>query len=167
MTTWAQQRINAANCHGTVTLDGESLNRDAWAILNVFTLWRPAATIGDDIVITHRDGVLARRRRKTVTKATLEMLVIGDCDPDGMPNVDRNIGLEENWWWLQTNVFEPVVSSTGLQELVLTLPSGATRTGHIHVESAEPGATISGALTVAVEISLPYGRLGSPTTPGS
>lgn len=167
MTTWGWEKIQAANCHGTLTLDGESLNRDAWAVLNVFTLWGPAAMSGDDIQIPHRDGTLARRRRPTATKRSLEMLVIGDCDENGNPNSDRNIGLEENWDWLDTNVFAPVISTTGLHEVVLTLPSGRTRTGHLHVESAEPGATISGVMTVAIEVSLPYGRLGYPVDPGS
>lgn len=56
--TWASEAILEANCHGTVSIDGHSLNRDAWAVLNAFVLWQSADREGEDFVVLLRGGCL-------------------------------------------------------------------------------------------------------------
>lgn len=160
---WAEREIASSVCHGTLEIDGHSMNRAAWATLNNFVLWTPASVIGDDLVIPHRDGVVALRRRKTVTKQSIQLLIIGQVDYAGTPNDDPIVGVEENMDFLDTYIFAPVISDSGTRTAVLTLPSGATRTGQVHIENVVLGSTIAGALTATFDISLPYGELGAPS----
>lgn len=167
MATWAEREIIQSTCHGTLELDDHPMNRAAFATLNNFVLWTPASVSGDDLLIPHRDGALALRRRRTVTKQQMQLLVVGTVDVNGDPVSDPNIGLEDNMAWLDTYIFAPVVSDTGTREAVLTLPSGATRTGDVHVENVQLGSTIAGAFTITFDISMPYGELGASVPAGS
>ena len=162
MSTVASGKIAESVCHGTLTIDGFSMNRDAWAVLNNFVLWQGAEQRGSDYLIPGRPGQKPNRRRKDATKRVLEILVIGDVDRLGVETGNRVIGLEDNMAWLQANVFDPAPSADGTRTLVLTLPSGKTRTGIAHVGPATLGSVISGAFTVTLDVSLPYGELGPP-----
>lgn len=158
--TWGSGLIAEAACHGTVTIDGASMNCDAWAFLNNFVLWQGGDQAGEDWVVPGSHESLANPRWLQPTTRTMELLIIGDCDRFGTPYEDRIVGLEENVAWLQEWVEAPVSSLDGTRTLVLTLPSGATRTGEVHVGPMQLGSVISGAFTATLEIQLPQAQLG-------
>lgn len=164
--TWADERIREANCHGTLTIDGISMNRGSWAVLNNNVWWNGADRLGEDTIVGGREGSLANPRYKTVTKHTLELLVVGTVDRNNVRYENTAIGLEENWEWLEVNVLDTVFTTIGGgRTAVLTLPSGRTRTGGIHIEGYRVGTEIQGALTATIEVSIPQGQLGRPEAP--
>lgn len=160
--SWASQTIFDAACHGTLTLDGESMNREAFAVLNNYVWWQPANVRGEDNLIPGNPGVLPNRRRKTASRVSLELLLIGTCDIDGVPvpYADWMTQLAINNEWLDENIFDPPQTLTGTRTAVLTLPGGATRTGEVHIENVQIGQTIPPALTMTVDVSIPAGQLG-------
>ncbi len=165
--TWGSGLIAEAACHGTVTIDDESMNREAWAFLNNYVLWQGADQAGEDWTVPGRHGALANPRWRQPATRSMELLIIGDVDPDGDPNDDRIVGLEENVAWLQEWVEHTVASLEGTRTLVLTLPSGATRTGEVHVGPMQLGSVISGAFTATLEVQIPDGQLGDPVPASS
>jgi len=167
MTFLADEAIVGATCHGTLTIDGISMNRPAWAVLNNWVFWQPAGLRGEDNIIPGTPGVLPNRRRKTVTTHTLELLIIGTCDEDGdaVPRSEWTTQLARNSEWLDEFVFTPPVTLEGTRTAVLTLPDGSTRTGEIHVLDPVYGVTTPVAITVALDISIPAGQLGPITGP--
>lgn len=168
--TWADQEIIGATCHGTLEIDGLSMNREAWAVLNNWVWWQPANVRGEDNIIPGTAGVLPNRRRRTATQLSLELLIIGTCEPDGTPVAydDWQTQLAVNNEWLDTYIFTPPVTLEGTREAVLTLPDGSTRTGDIHILNVTYGVTVPPAILATVEVSIPGGQLGAITTsPGS
>lgn len=167
MATWADNQIRGADCHGTLTLDGRSMNRAAWAVLNNWVFWQPAAKRGEDNIIPGRSGALPNRRRRTATVVTLELLIIGTVDRLGVaqPPADWQQQLALNSEWLDDNIFAPVNTTDGTRTAVLTLPSGYTRTGPVHVLDVNYGVTVAPAITATVDISIPAGQLGPLTAP--
>lgn len=165
---WASQAIVGATCHGTLTLDDISMNSEAWAVLNNWVWWQPANVRGDDTLIPGRTGVQPNRRRRTVTKLTLELLIIGTCDEDGdpVPYDDWQTQLALNNEWLDTNIFTPPVTADGTRTAVLTLPDGSQRTGEVHIENVTYGVVVPPAITATVDVSIPLGQLG-PMVPVS
>jgi hypothetical protein len=161
----ALPEILDATCHGALTIDNLSMNRGAWQTLNNHVLWQPANKKGSDTEVPTRAGVIANRRRKTVTEHTLEMLVAGTVDRLGVPTADPVVGLEENLAWLEANIFAEVPTISGTRMARLTLPSGAVRQGPIHVLDVAYGVEISHVMAVTVDISIPDGELGPRTAP--
>lgn len=167
MSNWASDKITGAACHGTLTIGGVSMNRDAWAVLNNWVFWQPAAVRGADNQVPGSPGVLPNRRRKTVTTHSLELLIIGTCDRfgDPVPIDDWQTQLALNSEWLDENVFTPPITLEGTRTAVLTLPNGATRTGQIHLETPVYGVTAPPAITCTIDISIPAGQLGAISGP--
>lgn len=160
--TWADTMIREGSCHGTLTIDGFPMNRGAWATLNNYVLWEGADTAGEDTLVPAMHGSLPNPRWKQPTRKTLELLIVGTVDRFDVETNDAAVGLEENVTWLQEFVEAPVASLDGTRTLVLTLPSGATRTGEAHVGPMRLGSVIRGAFTATLEVSLPQGELGAP-----
>lgn len=154
---------------GSMTIDGKSINRPAFAIIGdergiggYVQLWADFDVRGQDRILPGVPGVIAYPRRVTVRRMDFRLLVVGDVDAAGAPVADSKEGLEANLEWIRTNFLAPVVSSTGTRTAVLTLPSGGTRTAEIHVLGVvtqsytlqECGAVWVGTL----QISIPSGR---------
>lgn len=158
---------------GTLLIGAISMNpaNGAWAIVGdergeggLIKLWADFDVRGEDRILPSVTGVIAYPRRMTVTRHDLRLLVVGDVNGQtSAPVSDSRIGLQNNLEYLRTNVFAPVASSTGTRTATLTLPSGSTRTGAIHVlgvvtqsyHLSECGSIWIGTL----QISIPGGRL--------
>lgn len=158
MTWCAETEIQAANCHGTLTVGGVSLNRSALAVLNVATLWEPAPPRGENLLIPFSAGRMSFARMRDERAGSLQMLVVGTVDVNGTRNPDPYIGLEENIGWLNANLFAPAETMTPFNA-VLTMPSGAQKQGPIQFGAVQFGWEIAMATTLTVDFVLPRGCL--------
>lgn len=136
-------------------IDSIPSDTPAWRCQNLYELWAPAQTRGEDLIIPGAAGVVANPRRKTVTKRSLAIAVFGSEDWEGDPYSDERVGLEANWFHLST------VWSPGGDErpVVLHLPSGATRSGSAHIERFEPVGRAPGWIAATLDLSLALGEL--------
>jgi hypothetical protein len=161
MTSYSHPAIEAANCHGLLSIDGVLLNRDCMAVLNVMELWKPPPTRGANLDIPFLPGTLPIPRITHEAKRNLHLLVVGTCDLTGAPNPDPYIGLEENMEWLSDNIF--ALRTTAEAEVLM--PSGNIKSGPVQVESdtLEWGVEIGIAITATFDITIPAGYLA--TTP--
>lgn len=158
MTSWAQSQIQAANCLGTLKVGTVSLSGPAWAVLNIGSLWEPAPTRGENILIPFMEGRFTTGRTRDERSDSLQLLIVGTCDPTGEPTPDPHVGLEENVMWLNDNLFDYADVRYPL-EVELTLPSGAKREGIIQIGTVKYGWEVGVAVTATVDYTLPYGRL--------
>src|SRR5690606_28639964 len=78
-------------------------------------------------------GVIPHRRRITVTRHSLRLVVTGDVDENGAPNADSKSGLVENLDYLWDNVITPPTTGNSLRAASWVGPDAATRTANIHV----------------------------------
>jgi hypothetical protein len=145
---------------GDLTIGGVAMNGPAWKVLNLYELWQPANVRGSDRIIPGATGVLAYRRRVTVTVRSLQMLISGTHDRTGAAAADRYEGLQTNVEYLVDNVVDPVGSGDGTRSAVLTMPDGSTYTEPVHVLGLELGdVSLDGSWAKAViELSIPSGR---------
>lgn len=163
--------LQGYEAEGNLTISGVDMNRPAFAVIGdgsgadgLVQLWADFDVRGEDRILPSVTGVIAYPRRITAKRYDFRLLVVGDVDRFGAPNVNSTIGLENNLEYLRANVFAPVVSSTGTRASVLTLPSAATRSADIHVlgvvtQSYGFATGCSGAIWIGtLQISVPSGR---------
>ena len=157
------------NLEGSMTIDGISMNRPAFAIIGdergvggYVQLWADFDVRGQDRLLPGAVGVIAYPRRMTARRMDFRLLVAGDVNQAGTPVADSKIGLQNNLEYIRANVLEPVASSTGTRTAVLTLPSGATRTAEIHVLGVVTQSYLladCGTIWVGtLQINIPSGR---------
>lgn len=147
---------------GDLTIGGVAMNGPAWKVMNLHALWQPANQRGSDRIIPGATGVVAYRRRNTVTAVSLQMLISGTHDRNGVAAADKFEGLQVNVEYLVDNVVEPTGASDGTRSAVLTMPDGTTHTEPVHVLGLQFGETsLDGAwLKAVLELSIPSGRFG-------
>jgi len=145
---------------GDLTIGGIAMNCPAWKIMNLHILQQPADQRGDDRLIPGTNGVLPLRRRATVTRHGLQLLISGTHDRTGVANVDSFAQLASNIDYLEFYVVRPTGTGDGTRSAVLTMPGGTTRTEPVHVTGMEFGdVSPDGAWMKAIlEISIPSGR---------
>jgi hypothetical protein len=145
---------------GDLTISSVPMNGPAWKVLNLYVLQQPADQRGDDRLIPGSAGVLPLRRRDTVTRHSLQMLISGTHDRTGAAVADKFEGLQANVDYLIANVVVPTGATDGTRSAVLTMPDGTTRTEPIHVIGMQFGdLSLDGSWMKAVlEISIPSGR---------
>lgn len=149
---------------GTLTIDGLSLNGPAWDVPDLSPLWVSGAIRGDDRLIPGAAGVIAYPRRRTVTEVDLDMIITGDVDQSGDDYPDAVEGLEANLEVLRATIVEPVTTGTGTRSATLTMPSGASRTGDVHVIKLDCGPVVAlfhqrARMRATLTLSIPAGRL--------
>lgn len=146
---------------GDLTIGGVALNGPAWKVLNLLELWQPADQRGNDRLVPGTAGVLAQQRRDTVTRRSLQMLIVGDVDRTGAAQADRFEGLQANIDYLRSNVVAPTGTGDGTRSAVLTMPDGTTRTEPVHVVGFEFGnfREDAGWVRAVLTISIPSGRI--------
>jgi hypothetical protein len=142
-----------------VEIGGIPLATPAWEVTNLFVLWEGPDTRGADRIVPGVDGVKPYRRRATVSKRTLEMVIYGTHDEDGGAYSDVRAGLAANVEYLRANVFDPTDVGDGTRTAVLHLPSGATKSGLVHVEAALFASAGPTSLRAAVDLTLVTGSL--------
>lgn len=142
-----------------VTYDGVPSDTPAWRTLNLWELWQGPDTRGEDRLIPGTAGVRAYRRRATVTFVDVEMEFFGNLDWDGAEYTDARVGLETNLLHWRTNVTDPTVAAPGTRTAVLHLPSGATKTGAVTVESFKVQGDGPAAANAVMRLSIKAGAL--------
>lgn len=168
------------DCEGVLTVGSTtvpetasiSMNRAAWAVVGddtgtggLLPLWITTEQRGQDRVLPGTAGVIAYRRRETVTRHDLRILVVGDVDQDGTAVADHAQGLAANLAYLEANVIQPAYSVNqidGTRAATLTIPGLTTRTADIHILGLvtqryrlnSTGSLFEGTL----QISIPAGR---------
>lgn len=146
---------------GDLTIGGVAMMCPAWKVLNLLELWQPADQRGNDRLIPGTAGVLAQQRRDTVTRRSLQMLIVGDVDRTGTPVADRFEGLQANVDYLRANVAAPTGTTDGTRSAVLTMPDGTTRTEPVHVVGFDFGnfREDGGWVRAVLQLSIPSGRI--------
>lgn len=151
---------------GNLTLNGVPMKTYAWTCPDLTPLWLPTAVRGTDRIIPGAPGVLAFRRRKTVTQYALDFRVSGIADQDGVPPAggmgngpEEFEQLELNLDYLRQNVIDPRVfpNPDGTVPGVLTMPSGDIRTANVHVLGFTVNARVAHVLQGVLDISIPAG----------
>lgn len=129
------------DCDGTLVIGGISMNRPAWmvggddqgegSLIDLITMVEQR---GEDRVLPLAGGVIAYRRRNTVTAHELRLIVVGDVNPSGTPTPsDHRLSLTNNLQYLMANVVAPVASTSGTRAATYTPPDGVALTADIHV----------------------------------
>lgn len=150
----------AVNSPEYVEIDGVPLQTPAWTTTNLWELWSGPDTRGQDVVIPGAAGVLAYRRRATVTRRALALVIFGEWKWDGTANTDPRAGLEANVAHLRVNVTDPTLDNPGTRTATLHLPSGATVTGPVTVEGFTLGGDMGEyACTAVLDLSVTLGAL--------
>lgn len=136
------------------------MNTPAWQVLNPMVLYQGPRARGKDRVIPGASGVRPGKRRPSVTQRSLEMLIRGDRAWDGSRHANEAIGLELNITHLRENLTDPDDGggTRVAQTATLTLPSGSTVAGSLHIESFELDYWDTDALAV-LDVTLTAGRL--------
>jgi hypothetical protein len=149
---------------GDLTIGGVAMNCAGWKLLgdSLARLWMPADQRGDDRLIPGAAGVLAQRRRNTVTTVSLEMLISGLADRTGTAATGTYVAqLYQNIVYLRDNVVAPTGATDGTRSAVLTVPGGSTLTEPVHVVGLKlgDGSTDGRWQKAVLELSIPSGRI--------
>jgi hypothetical protein len=161
--------INDYDCEGTLTIASVSMNRAAWAVLGddtgqggLLNLWVYTEQRGSDRIVPSAAGAVAYRRRETVTRHDLRLMVVGDVDENGTATANSLIGLAANINYLESNVIQPTNTGDGTRAATLTVPGQSTRSANIHVLGFQPQEYHLGdtqaILVGTLQISIPAGR---------
>jgi hypothetical protein len=135
-------------------VDGVPLATTAWALENLYELWQPAETRGQDRILPGAAGVRPYRRRATVTRRTLNLSIWGDVDWDGVAYDDWRVGLMLNIDHLRTGIVDATVTGDGTRLLDLHMPDGDVRSARIHVEGMSLASLNWYAVRSTIDISL-------------
>jgi hypothetical protein len=161
--------LSSFDCEGVLTIGGISMNRAAWAVVGdetglggLLPLWIQTEQRGQDRLLPGAVGVIAYRRRETVTRHDLRILVVGDVDQAGATVANAAQGLAANLAYLETNVVQPTNLTDGTRAATLTVPGLATRSANIHVLGLVPQTyrlNSAGSIFIGtLQISIPSGR---------
>lgn len=142
-----------------LTIDGVPIPCPAWEAKSLLPLWQGPDVRGSDRRIPGAAGVKPYRRRADVSTRTLELVIYGFEDPDGNPNADVREGLEANVFYFRSTIADPTGAGDGTRTAVLHLPSGATKTGPVHVVSFDLGELGPTSVRATLDLSLPEGAL--------
>lgn len=113
-------------------IDGLPLSTPAWQTEEMSDLLATPEMRGDDILVPYGDGVRPQPRRSTVTKATLNLAVVGDTAPDGSPYSSPREGLRLNIEALSWLAGKEGLDAAGTRLATLHLV-GDARQGRVHV----------------------------------
>lgn len=161
--------LNAYACEGTLTIGGVSMNTPAWSVQGddtgqggLLALWIYTEQRGEDRLIPGVAGVIPYRRRETVTRHDLRLLVVGDVDQAGTPYADATEGLATNLAYLESNVIQPTNATDGTRAATLSVPGLSARSANIHVLGLVPQRHHLGSSAAifvgTLQISIPAGR---------
>lgn len=153
---------------GNLTIGGIPMKTHGWNILDLRSLWMPATIRGADKLLPGAAGVRSYPRRKTVTEVSLPMVLTGEANANGVapavgvqgPTTAYFAQLEANIAYLRANVVDPIAPTTdGTRTAVLTMPSGATRTGKVLVVGLSLDSAVSHTISATLTLSVPGGTL--------
>lgn len=142
---------------GALEINGVSMHTYAWTVVDVTPLWMGAEIRGQDRLLPTTPGVIPYRRRMTVTRHSLPMVIVGYVDQYDTPYSDPWEGLETNIDFLRAWVVDPTNVGDGTVSASLTMPSGGVRTADIHVLGLMLGEVSKARIRATLEISIPEG----------
>jgi hypothetical protein len=143
-------------------IDGVPLATPAWEATGLDDLWASPELRGTDLLVPMGDGVRPQRRRITVTKATIDLAIVGDTQPDGTAHISARAGLAANVDALRALCNPSTAAADGTRLAVLHMAPGApqlTRTGRLHVLRLRIKRSGPNYATGQMELSMPYGAL--------
>lgn len=149
--------LNCDQCDGDLIVAGIDLRTEAWCVLDLSDLWMPADVRGGDRLLPGATGVIAFRRRRTVTRHSLPMVITGEVNRNGVENADVWIGLQENIAYLRTNLIDPLTTGNGLRSAVLIMPDSTSRSANVHMLGLKRGRVLEGRMLATLEMSIPAG----------
>lgn len=140
-------------------IDGTPLATPAWHVADggLLPLIQGPDVRGTDRVIPLGPAV-PYRRRPTVTKRAIPLVIFGVFDLEGVAHPSEAEGLVANVDYLRANVSDPTELGDGTRTATLHL-LGGTRTGPVHVESLELGGDGETSIRAVLTLSLPNGAL--------
>jgi hypothetical protein len=144
-----------------LTIDGVQMNCAAWQVLNLHVLLQPADQRGEDRLIPGSAGVLPLKRRETVTRHGLQMLISGTHDINGSANANTVQQLFTNIEYLNNYVVAPTGTGNGTRTAVFSRSGQAVNlTEPIHVTGLELGQVREDGqwIRAVLNISIPSGR---------
>lgn len=128
------------DCEGTLTISGILMNRLAFmtqadedgngGLSQFLTL---ADQRGEDRILPGTPGVIANRRRLTVTKLSIRLVVVGDILWNGTTPSTPKIGLFTNLKYIYDNVVAPTGTGDGTRAVTVVLPGPFTGSGTAHI----------------------------------
>ena len=142
---------------GALEINGVSMHTPAWTVIDTTVLWMGADVRGQDRILPTTPGVIPYRRRMTVTRHSLPMVIVGYVDDAGVAYPDPMEGLETNIDYLRGWIVDPTNAGDGTLPATLTMPSGAVRTADIHVLGLTLGQVSRARLRATLDISIPTG----------
>jgi hypothetical protein len=147
------------NVSGVLAIDGIDLsNGPAFYTPDLTPLWGTEYDVrGKDRLVPGRVGVLPYRRRINVTTTNLNLIVSGHDAYDGAGRATAIAYLEANVAYLRDHLVVPPGTTTGVRSAVLTMPSGAVRSGPVHVLKMVLGNATAGWLPATLYLSVPGG----------
>lgn len=157
------------DCEGTLTIGGILMNRLAFmtqadengngALSQFLTL---AEQRGEDRILPGTLGVIANKRRLTVTKLSIRLVVVGDILHDGTTPATPKAGLFINLKYIYDNVVAPTGTGDGTRSISVTLPGPFTGSGTAHITRMDMVDQKLGDSSAVWEgqlgISIPAGR---------
>jgi hypothetical protein len=158
--------LNYETHTGQLHLDGIAMKNPAWSLIDIRVLWLPAAVRGADRLLPTAAGVRPFPRRRTVTVHTFDCIITGTANVSGAPPAVCNRDaierqLEANVSLLRSLVVDPITTPghNGTRQAVLTMPSGAKRTGPVHVLPFTLADASWHSWKIGFSLSVPYGVL--------
>lgn len=158
MTSLGDIDVACTETDGLLYIGTVSMNRPAWAMLDLTPLWAPAQQRGEDLLIPGRPGLVAMPKRVTGTDASLRMIINGNYNYLGAATTNSRRGLFDNIDYLNNHVVTPPAST---RTVSLYLPGSSTEymSGKVHVTSLELGEQVGGFCKAILNLSIPDGRL--------
>ena len=95
------------------------------------------------------------------TTHSLELVISGEVSTTGTPDTDYPARLKTNIAYIATNFTNIPATADGTRTAILTLPSGATLTGPVHILGLTIGEVVPTAkwALAVLEVSVPAGVL--------
>lgn len=152
--------VEVPTCYGQLSIDGVSMHRLAWQIPDLSDLWKSPEIRGGDRLLPGVVGVKPYRRRKTVTRYSLPLLVNGHWDRFDVEVADPDGQLAVNMRYLLDVVALPTNVGDGTRPATVTWPDGEETTADVHVLGIPAGQLLPNAvLRTTLELSVPGGDL--------
>lgn len=129
------------NPSGSLSINGFDLESECSTVLNSYTpLWTVRALVESEPVhIGGRPGDIVFAPEIGSWEFTMNFVLVGEKDPDGLVFDDPWEGLESNINYLNETFLYPIATNRGLQPAVLTMPSGQERVAQVQMRPPEPG----------------------------
>lgn len=145
------------------TLAGVPLQTPAWTHTNLWELWNGPPLRGADTIIPGADGARGHPRRVTSRKVALELVIVGDFDPEGNVQTDRRAGLWANVAALRA-IALPTTTGDGSVLMTLVPPTGPTLGARVIVEGFEISGEGPYVARGAIDVTLLAGRFQAGIT---